>query len=633
MTWKIRDLPWLPNAPSDFRQRLRALEEMESGTGREARFLAAHALDVNQHNSMSRVLRRLKERGALDALSPLTLGVVSSATMDLALPVLHTAAARHGVDLAVVATPFDQAVQSAIDADSELHRARPDAILVALHHASLGLVAETESSREVASRNDRALELVAQIRTGLREHSDAQVIYQTVPRPATPLLGNADFLEPGTPRFDFDRFHSGLRDLLEPDDMVLDVANLAEIVGLEAWLDERDWFWGRMPFAASMLPVYGDLVGRVLGAIRGTSRRVLVLDLDNTIWGGVIGDDGLEGIKIGTGDPVGEAFLAVQRAVLALRQRGVLLAVCSKNNDEIARQPFREHPDMLLREDHFAVFQANWSDKAANLEAISDALSLSLDSFVLLDDNPAERALVRHTLPEVAVPELPEDPSLFPRILMWSGYFEVAKLTDADRERVSQYSDNARRVELRNTSTDLESYLQSLDMTIQFDPLSAGGSARVAQLVNRSNQFNLTSRRYTEPEIVAMANDPALLTLQVRLVDTFGDNGMISVVIARSAGRILDIDTWLMSCRVLGRRVEQAVLNELVTQARARGVHELTGTYVPTPRNSVVQNHFAELGFTLVSTAPDGATAWRLELDAFRPFEVPIKRQAGQASS
>ena len=296
------------------------------------------------------------------------------------------------------------------------------------------------------------------------------------------------------------------------------------------------------------------------------------------MWGGIIGDDGIEGIVLGQGNATGEAYLEVQRTALALRDRGVVLAVSSKNDDATARLPFRGHTEMLLQEDHIAVFQANWDDKATNIAAIASALSLGTDAMVFLDDNPVERGLIRKSLPEVAVPELPPDPAYYARTLSAAGYFEGIAFSTEDAARGDAYQANARRVELRERVGDLEGYLASLEMQIDFRPFDAPGRARIAQLVNKSNQFNLTTRRYNEAEIAAIASDPACFTLQVRLVDTFGDNGMIGVNVCREISAAeWEIDTWLMSCRVLGRRVEQMVLREILQHARGRGVERIAG--------------------------------------------------------
>jgi FkbH-like protein len=398
--------------------------------------------------------------------------------------------------------------------------------------------------------------------------------------------------------------------------VVLDVAGLAETVGLARWHCPSQWNMAKLPFADRFVPLYADHVGRLVGALRGKSRRCLILDLDNTVWGGVIGDDGMEGIKLAEGDAVGEAFRSVQAMALELRRRGVVLAVSSKNDDAVARRVLRDHAEMLLREEHIAVFQANWDDKATNIKAVSEQLSLGLDAFVFLDDNPVERGIVRRLLPEVAVPELPSDPAFYARTLAAAGYFESTTFSVEDSQRARFYETNARRVALKESVGGLQAYYDSLDMEITFSPFDKVGRSRIVQLINKSNQFNLTTRRYSEAEVAALEGDRDCLTLQVRLTDVFGDNGMISVVICRPQGqRIWAIDTWLMSCRVLGRNVEAMVLRELVLQARERGITRLVGRYIPSGRNEMVRDHYSKLGFE----PGDEEGTWVRDVDAPEP--------------
>jgi FkbH-like protein len=281
---------------------------------------------------------------------------------------------------------------------------------------------------------------------------------------------------------------------------------------------------------------------------------------------------------------------------------------------------------MLLKLEHIAVFQANWNDKATNLQAIAEELSLGLDSLVFLDDNPVERGLVRKLLPQVAVPELPEDPAWYARTLAAGGYFEAVVFAGEDLKRAGFYQDNARRANLQKQAGGVDAYLASLEMTITFQPFDGTGRARIVQLINKSNQYNLTTRRYTDPEVAEAENDPAVFTLQVRLADMFGDNGMISVLICRPAeARVWEIDTWLMSCRVLGRKVENMVLREVLRHAREAGIEKMVGTYRPTDRNKLVVDHYAKLGFTKVSEEESGLTRWELLVDGAEPESAPMK--------
>ena len=631
------DLAWLPRAPADFRARCRALLAQAPPLGDALARLASHALDENGLRRLAETIARARDAGAsLAPLAPFRLAVVGNGTLDPLLPALVASAARHGLALEAVKADFGQTMQEALSANSPIARARPDAVLLALDHRGLPFGPPQHDAAGAEASVRAALAFVGTLRAGFRANAGATCIVQTIAPPPESLFGSFERLVPGTLRDRVSAFNTALAaSVAGSEDVLLDVAALAETVGLARWHSPTQWNLAKLAFDARLVPLYADHVCRLLGALRGKSRRALVLDLDNTVWGGVIGDDGLEGITIGQGDATGEAFLDVQRLALALRERGIVLAVSSKNTDEVARAAFQRHPDMLLREHHVAVFQANWNDKATNIAAIARELALGVDAMVFLDDNPAERSLVRDALPQVAVPELPDDPALYARTLAAAGYFESVAFSDEDRKRGEFYQDNARRVALAAQVTDLDAYLTSLRMTIVFAPFDATGRARIAQLIAKSNQFNLTTRRYGEAQVAAIEADPAVLTLQVRLLDAFGDNGMISVVIARPLDPASwEIDTWLMSCRVLGRRVEAMVLAELIRQARGRGIERLVGRYVPTERNGLVRDHYAALGFTRVGEAADGTTSWELSTASeIPPAPMTVDRSAFDARS
>ena len=624
----LSKLGWLTRAPTDFRTRCEALA-CSTAPGRDLRALATHALDALQLERLARSIRALRTDNAdLRPLSNLKVGLLGNGTLDFLAAAFVGSGPRHGLALECVQSAYDQIVQEALDSRSALHRAAPEAVLVALDYRALPLRTAPGDRSAAQSAVQAALAQFELMRDGLRRHSGATVILATIAIPPESLFGSFDRAVAGTLRAMLLELNTRLTELVSRHSdhcLLFDVATLAESVGTAEWFAPAQWNLAKLPFADTFVPLYAEHFARLLAALRGKSRRVLVFDLDNTLWGGVIGDDGLEGIVIGQGDPVGEAFLSIQRMALALRDRGIVLAVSSKNEDETARLPFREHPEMLLRESHIAVFQANWNDKASNINAVAQALSLGLDTFVFLDDNPAERELVRRTLPEVAVPELPEDPALYPRALSAAGYFEAVMLSAEDRRRASFYEGNARRVALQAEVADLEAYLRALQMEITFQPFDEVGRARITQLICKSNQFNLTTRRYTEAQVAEAEFDPDTFTLQVRLTDTIGDNGMICVVICRCVdAETWGIDTWLMSCRVLGRRVEEMVLREIAWHAERAGIRRLVGHYRPTERNMLVRGHYAKLGFTRLSHSEEGPTDWEFCLPV-PVCEAPMK--------
>ncbi len=627
------ELQWLPAAPADFSARVKAVKDLthaDGSLGRELQNLTSYGLNLNQLTNVAGAIAKAKAAGrSLDPLIPFRLAVLSNATIDLLVPALVASAARHGIALEIIQPSYDQVAQEALTPDSTVNSAHPDAVLFALDYRALPLKLALGDPDAAAAMARGAVGYLETLRNGIQANSNAVCILQTFAPPAETLFGSMDRVLPGTLRSLIDTINRDVAALVAASthgQVLLDVAALAETVGLANWHDPQLWNMGKFAFSDEFIPLYADHAARIVAALRGKSRKALILDLDNTLWGGVIGDDGLEGIKIAQGDPSGEAHLAVQRLALDLRQRGIVLAVCSKNTDAVARQPFEKHPEMLLKLDHIAVFQANWEDKATNIQSIADELSLGLDALVFLDDNPVERGLIRTLLPQVAVPELPEEPALFARTLAAAGYFEAVALAREDLERAGFYQDNARRANLQKQLGGVDAYLESLDMTITFQPFDATGRARIVQLINKSNQYNLTTRRYTEPEVAAAEADPEVFTLQVRLADLFGDNGMISVVICRPAEpAVWQIDTWLMSCRVLGRRVEQMVLRAILENARAAGIQTLRGTFRPTERNQLVIDHYARLGFSKLGEDASGVTYWELSVDATPPEAAPMK--------
>ncbi len=634
-------LPWLPPLQPSFSDEVRALRQAPVFDPAVFRRLATARLGLQQLTSLARALPKPEQPQPADSLR---LHILSNATADLLLPALAATAPRHGIWLQVTTSAFGTYLQEALDPDSATHRARPDLLLLALDHRAIDLPACPGNAELAQQRVDAAIAQLLQLAGALRRGTGGVVILQTLAAPGGSLFGSIEGHLPGTQRWLIEAFNTRLRAVAEPGCLLLDVAALAGAVGADRWHDPGLWNLGKIACSQQVVPLYADHVCRLVMALRGKAKKCLVLDLDNTVWGGVIGDDGLAGIVLGQGSPTGEAHLAVQALALALRDRGIVLAVSSKNEDAIARLPFHEHPDMLLRESHIAAFQANWQDKASNLRAIAKALNIGVDALVLLDDNPAERHQVRTALPEVGVPELPEGPEFFAGTLLAAGYFDTVQFTAEDRDRAGQYQANAARTALLGGAADLQSHLASLDMVAQMAPFDDMGRARITQLINKTNQFNLTTRRRTEAEVAALEQDPSALTLQVRLKDRFGDNGMIAVLIAlpdrqaegeaegQPEGHDWLIDTWLMSCRVLNRGVERAVLDVLVACARQRGVQRLIGHYRPTDKNMLVQHHYKDLGFTPVrATGTDTGQpgAWQLLVAAHAPQPTQIRVTLG----
>ncbi|WP_419828072.1 HAD-IIIC family phosphatase [Sphingomonas sp.] len=611
------DLGWLPKC-ADFKAGCRGIIDGDSPAGLELRRLASHALSSSQLQRLTGLLDDLEMRDrSTAALAPLKIALVGTGTLSLVSPVLRGTGLRYGLSIQCITAGYGQLEQEALNPRSLINSAGVDIVLVALDYRGLPLGQAAVDAADAAARVDASVATLRTVCRGIRANSGVRIMLQTLAPPTETLFGSLDASWAGSIQAMVAAFNRAVAaECEDASTFLLDTAHLANTVGLASWHDPAQWNMAKFPFSAELLPLYADHVCRVLCAMQGKARRALVLDLDNTLWGGIIGDDGLHGITIGEGDATGEAFMHVQRLALALRSRGVVLAVCSKNMDEIARLPFSDHPDMVLRADHIASFKANWQDKASNIRSIAAELSLGLDSFVFLDDNPAERELVRHYLPEVAVPELPEDPAYYARTLAAAGYFEAVSFSQEDRARADYYQANTARAVLMDEAGDIDDFLSGLQMQASLQPFDAIGRSRIHQLILKSNQFNLTTRRYSEMEIAELEGDPSVFTLQVRLKDRLGDNGMISVVVCRTtAPQTWTIDTWLMSCRVLRRGVELLVLREILQHARARGIHILLGIYRPTTRNGLVRNHYADLGFTFERDGESGETVWSLRTD------------------
>lgn len=622
----LSELDWLRPAPADFRDQLRTLraELPTGGTAAVERLvtLATHRLDETQLGRLASAAATIA--GDPQPLSRIALGMIGDGTLALLGPAIAGSLLRHGFVTDVVTGEYGSAIQQATDPTSPLRAATLDACLIVPDYR-LALGRPTATAETAQREVDAAFARIEAIANGIRPSVKGQIFVQTLAPPVEPLFGSLDRVEAGSLFAMIEALNARLAEWARSGAVILvDIARLAASVGYERWDEPRHWHASKLGFSPVMIPVYADVVARTIAAARGKAKKALVLDLDNTLWGGVIGDDGLDGIVLGQGSSGGEAHLAVQQLALDLRQRGVVLAVCSKNEDDAARLPFREHPDMLLREEHIAVFQANWNDKASNLRAIAATLNIGVDALVFLDDNPAERAQVRRELPLVGVPELPEDAALYPRMLAAAGYFDAVAFSDEDRVRADLYKANAERAEMLDQASDVGAYLRSLDMRCIIRPFDSVSRARVSQLINKSNQFNLTTHRYSEAEVAAAEADPARHGIHVRLVDRFGDNGIISVIIADRAGSDWAIDTWLMSCRVLGRRVEDAVLAHLAAAARADGAKRLIGRYIPSAKNRMVEGHYAKLGFALIEDLGGEGSVWALDIDDYAAPDLPM---------
>lgn len=391
-----------------------------------------------------------------------------------------------------------------------------------------------------------------------------------------------------------------------------DINYEAAVYGLEKWSDPFYWHMYKYAMCVPAIPYTAYGVALIIKSVFGKNKKALALDLDNTLWGGVIGDDGAENIEIGQETSLGQTYSEFQKYIKEQKQIGVLLTVVSKNNDDTARTGF-QRPDAVLSIDDFVSFKANWDPKDRNLMQIANELNLLPESFVFIDDNPAEREIVRQSIPGAAVPEISKVEQYLQTIDR-AGYFEVTKLSADDFKRNEMYQANAKRTQAQTQFTDYVEYLKSLEMRGTIKPFESIYMSRIAQLSNKSNQFNLTTKRYTQAEIEAIADSGRYITLYGKLEDKFGDNGVVSVVIGEIKGSELHMDLWLMSCRVLKRDMEYAMMDELVSAAKRQGIHTIYGYYYPTAKNAMVRDFYSLQGFEKISEDADGNIRWKFEI-------------------
>jgi FkbH-like protein len=538
------------------------------------------------------------------------IAVLGSSTTNLIVPVLQALCLRDRIGAEIYEGSYGSIEQEIWDTQSGLARFRPDIVMLLMHWRDLHLEAVTQDEQAWVSR------FLEERKGGWKRLSDSfgcRIIQSAFDYPACEAYGHlAGVLLGGRTRV-IDLLNLRLREEAPTNVSILDTAAVQREAGAKPWEDELHWTRYRQHPAAEALPELAEAYMSHVRAILGLSRKVLVTDLDNTLWKGVIGEDGLGGIGIGPGSPEGEAHLHLQRYMLDLKRRGILLAVCSKNNLEDAQLPFLQHPHMALRLEDFAAFRANWEDKVANLRAMARDLSLGLDSFVLLDDNPLEREWVRSQLPEVAIVELGSSPFHYLHQLDRGHYFEAVSLSGEDLARADQYRVEVQREGLRGSCTSLDDFLQKLQLEASVEAITAKNLTRVTQLVNKTNQFNVTTRRYTEAQVRALAEDPQGWAGAFQMSDRMGSYGLIGALCCRPAdGGTWEIDTWLMSCRTLGRQMEKFMFDRLIEAAGERRIRRIVGVYRPTAKNGLVKDLYDQMGFRCIGEI---GGALRYELD------------------
>lgn len=544
-------------------------------------------------------LKKLSKNSAL--LSQYRLAVMG----DCATQHLATAIRGYGVyaglGLNVFDADYNQIHALVMDEHSELYAFMPDAVLLQMCTQKL-----YESFCEIPIQNRASFAETAFARIqALWQRIDSRI---TILQCNFPLLDDGVFGQFGNKTADSFLFQQRKLNYLlmqgcqeTKNVYIIDLDSLQTQLGQDVFSDAKLYYIAKMPIRVEALPEVAKRVVDMIQALRGCVKKCVVLDLDNTLWGGVIGDDGLSGIQIGELG-TGHAFSDFQAWLKQLKNRGILLTVCSKNNESAAKEPFEKHPEMVLRLEDFSMFVANWEDKASNIRRIQQTLNIGMDSVVFLDDNPFERNLVRSMIPEITVPELPEDPAMYLQYLRQLGLFEAGSYSAEDSQRTSQYQQQADRAMFEASFQSYEDYLAGLEMKATAAPFDPFHYPRIAQLTQRSNQFNLRTVRYTEAEIEALAKDDSHICLYFTLKDKFGDHGLISVVVLdKQPQDVLFISEWLMSCRVLKRGMEEFIVNKILQTAADQGFRKVVGEYLPTPKNAMVKDLYEKMGFSRIT--------------------------------
>ncbi len=547
---------------------------------------------------------------AREGLIPKKIALLSATTIGVIKDILELFLLSQGIAPEFYEGGYGRFYEDVVFDSGALDAFAPDVIYIHTSVRAISLPRAGDSAEEAERLLDEAYNKYEAVWRASAEKLGCAVIQDNFEYPRLRVTGSFEAVSPsGRIRF-VNKLNERLALYAEAHEgfYINDLCWLAAYHGLKEFCDTTAYNAYKYSVSPAMTPYLCHSVAALIKSLFGKNKKALMLDLDNTLWGGVVGDDGVEGLKLGAESPEGMAYLDMQRYAAELPAIGVLLGVISKNDDAAAKSGF-EHPSALLKTEDFAVFKANWEPKDRNLANAARKLNIGSDYLVLADDNPAERELVRASELGVAVPEL-ATPELFAETVANAGYFEVTSLSSDDRARAAMYRANAERASLEESFSDYGDYLRSLEMRAYLAPFTEGASERLTQLANKTNQFNLTTRRYAPNELLALARDGAHISIAARLEDKFGDNGLVSELLASVEGERAEIELWLMSCRVFKRDLELAVFDELVSQCRERGIAEITASFVPTAKNAVVAELYPSLGFEKMSEE-GGATRWR----------------------
>jgi len=556
-----------------------------------------------------------KLKSPVEGLKPIKLAVLGDSATQFIVQAIKGMGIEYSMNIIVFEADFNQIDQQIFDPESELYRFDADIVLI---FESTHKLLQKYNKKSPTVRNHFAEDSIAhtqQLIAAIQNKTNAKILFCNYTEEDDRVFGQYANKVEESFGWQLRKLNFLLQDLSlqQPNLYICDLSTIQNTIGRERFWSPSIYTNTEMTVSIDALPYFAQSVVLIISAFQGMFKKCVILDLDNTVWGGVIGDDGLENIQIGQLG-IGKAFTEFQYWIKKLQQRGIIVAVCSKNTEQIAKEPFEKHPDMVLKLEDIAVFIANWENKADNIRKIQKILNIGFDSMVFLDDNPFERNIVRENIPGITVPELPEDPALYLDYLYNLNLFETVSYSGEDAKRTQQYQKEAERVVFQESFTNENDFLKSLNMVSETKPFDNFTIPRIAQLSQRSNQFNLRTIRYTEEDVKRVAQSDKYFTLSFTLEDKFGDNGLIcAIILEKRDNKTLFIDTWFMSCRVLKRGMEAYTLNSIVELARANGYDRIIGEYIPTSKNELVKDHYKNLGFTFVVD-----NLWRLDVEGYK---------------
>lgn len=554
---------------------------------------------------------------------PLKIALLGDSTISLMAQALKATGYDYKLHLQILETDFNQVERQVFDSSSELYAFEPEVVIIFQSSHKLLSKYNKSSVEDYSHLAANELDLLQNLYTAIESRLNAHVIYYNYAEINDAVFGNFANKHEASFLFQLRKLNYQLMVFAagHSNFHICDLSAIQNQAGKVVLFHPSIYMTTEMVLSLDILPEVAARTVDIISAIIGKFKKCIILDLDNTLWGGIIGDDGVDKIQIGSLG-IGKAFTEFQYWIKKLKNRGIIIAVCSKNTESVAREPFEKHPDMVLHLEDISVFMANWDNKADNIRQIQQVLNIGFDSMVFVDDNPFERNLVRENIPELTVPELPEDPSEYLEYLYSLNLFETTSFSKEDLERTALYQTEAKRNLLKQSVTNEGDFLKSLNMLSLVESFNNYNIPRVAQLSQRSNQFNLRTVRYSEENLQAMTQDQRYLTFSFNLDDKFGSNGIICAVVLKQEDETTAfIETWFMSCRVLKRGMEAFVLNTIVEAARERGFSYLKGEFIPTAKNEMVKNHYLELGFE------QAGDYWVLDVKPYRQTETYIKQK------